>query len=262
MGNCLVTKLKAVVNNPNLPVLDTMQQFTLDAIAASGNASMTDDQKWALNRFFYQIGAIDNSTLWQKIQGVYLPVICGDNVATAMTDYVNNTVIAAPSDSSFSNHGLIGDTAEGRNYNGSNLNMSFIGVYTKDDLPNQSGNIFGVRNTAKGGICGYSSLQAGGFGISAQVVSARFGNETAGATGAIVLTRTTDVLFGVNVSGVYTKQVLERTFTEETLTEKMVCWGYSYSPIAVYVAGAGMTEDEAKTVMDAAIALKNAFTEQ
>lgn len=262
MGNCLVTKLKASVNNPELPILEIMQQFTLDAIAVSGNASMTDDQKGALNHFFYQIGAIDNSTLWQKIQGVYLPVICGDNVSTAMTDYVNNTVIAASPDSSFSNHGLIGDPIEGRNYNGSNLNMSLIGVYTKDDLPSQNGNLFGVRNTAKGGICSYGSLQAGGFGISAQTVSARFEKETTGVTGAIVLTRTTDILFGVNVSGVYTKKVLERTFTEETLTEKMVCWGNSFNPIAVYVAGAGMTEDEAKAVMDAAIALKNAFTEQ
>ena len=52
---CLVKTYNVVVNNPDLPILETMQQFTLNAIAASGNLSMTDEQKWALNRFFYKI---------------------------------------------------------------------------------------------------------------------------------------------------------------------------------------------------------------
>lgn len=109
MGNCLVTKLKVSVNNPNLPVLEKMQQFTLDAITASGNTSMTDAQKWALNHFFYEIGAIADNTLWNKVKCLLIPMICGDNVSTAFTDYVSNTVHAATPgdpDNAFTNHGI------------------------------------------------------------------------------------------------------------------------------------------------------------
>lgn len=42
MENCLVKKYKSVVNNPSLPVLETMQQFTLDAITRGGGMVLTD----------------------------------------------------------------------------------------------------------------------------------------------------------------------------------------------------------------------------
>lgn len=87
MAHCLHTQLKAVVPNPNLPVLETMQQFTLDAITASGNASMTSEQQWALNHFFYQIGAIDNTGIYAKLGGLYLPLICGGSLTHALVDY-------------------------------------------------------------------------------------------------------------------------------------------------------------------------------
>lgn len=86
-NNCLVTRLKAVVNDDSLPVIETMQQFTLDAIAASGNNNMTDAQKWALNHFFYRIGAISNSGIYSKLQILGLPFI-GTSVATALHNYI------------------------------------------------------------------------------------------------------------------------------------------------------------------------------
>ena len=86
-NNCLVTRLKAVVNDDSLPVIETMQQFTLDAIAASGNNNMTDAQKWALNHFFYQIGAISNSGIYPKLQILGLPFI-GTSINTAVHNYV------------------------------------------------------------------------------------------------------------------------------------------------------------------------------
>lgn len=90
MNNCLVTKLKAVVNNPDLPVIETMQQFTIDAINASNNApNMTDEQKYALNHFFYQIGAISNDGIYAKMSYIGLPMIAGD-VAGALNNYVGN----------------------------------------------------------------------------------------------------------------------------------------------------------------------------
>lgn len=87
MANCLVTKLKAVVNNPNLPLLETMQQFTLDAIAASGNSNMTDAQKLALNHFFYEIGAINQDGVWNKINMLMIPML-----ATPTAGYTTNLV--------------------------------------------------------------------------------------------------------------------------------------------------------------------------
>lgn len=86
MENCLVTRLKAVVNNDSLPVLETMQQFTLDAIARSGNNTLTDEQKIALNHFFYQIGAVSNNELWQSVDTLLLPII-GANKEGVRQDY-------------------------------------------------------------------------------------------------------------------------------------------------------------------------------
>lgn len=91
-NNCLVTRLKAVVNDDTLPVIETMQQFTLDAIAAGGNKSMTDAQKSALNHFFYQIGAISNSGIWSKVGFAILPII-GANKNYYPYDYKNNVLL-------------------------------------------------------------------------------------------------------------------------------------------------------------------------
>lgn len=89
MEKCLITKLKAVVNNPDLPYLETMQQFTLDAITASGNASLSDEQKWALNHFFYRIGAISNSGIYSKLQVLGLPFIAV-SLDTALNNYIQD----------------------------------------------------------------------------------------------------------------------------------------------------------------------------
>lgn len=86
-NNCLLTRLKAVVNDDSLPIVETMQQFTLDAISASGNNNMTDAQKWALNHFFYSIGAITNSGIYSKLQVLGLPFI-GTSIATALHNYI------------------------------------------------------------------------------------------------------------------------------------------------------------------------------
>ena len=93
---CLITKLKAEVNNPNLPILETIQQTTLEAIAASGNTSMTDAQKYALNHFFYQLGAMDNSGLWGKIDGIILPFLANDaehSIVNYKTNSIYNTTL-------------------------------------------------------------------------------------------------------------------------------------------------------------------------
>jgi hypothetical protein len=68
-----------------------MQQFTLDAITASGNSSMTDAQKWALNHLFYTLGKFDDSenSIWNKISYIFLPII-STSVDHSCIDYVDN----------------------------------------------------------------------------------------------------------------------------------------------------------------------------
>lgn len=96
MANCLITKLDAIVNDDTLPVLETMQQFTLDAITASGNETMADAQKASLNHFFYQIGAIDNNALWAKIKLLLLPMVCNKNIAKSLINYTTNDLEVTP----------------------------------------------------------------------------------------------------------------------------------------------------------------------
>lgn len=77
--DCLVTKLKSTVNNTNLPILKTdIDVFTKQAISASGNDSMTEEQKWSLDNYFERIGALSNSGIWTKIKALYIPAILTD----------------------------------------------------------------------------------------------------------------------------------------------------------------------------------------
>ena len=114
MGNCLVTQLKAVVDNPNLPILETMQQFTLDAIAASGNSTMTDTQKWALNHFFYKIGAISNSGIFAKLDILGLPFMAV-SLDTALHNYTENGVVptSISANADFANGAIISKLSSG-----------------------------------------------------------------------------------------------------------------------------------------------------
>lgn len=126
-NNCLVKKYKASVNNPNLPILETMQQFTLDAIAAGGNKSMTDAQKWALNHFFYQIGAIDNNGIWSKAGFVILPII-GANKNYHPYDYKNNVLLFKVINTMIDTNGGLEVYFESPNTTGVNLNSNIQNV--------------------------------------------------------------------------------------------------------------------------------------
>lgn len=154
MANCLVTKLKAEVSNPDLPILETMQQFTLDAIEASGNLSMSDEQKLALNHFFYQIGAIDNNGIYAKLGGLYLPIICGDALAYALVDYKGSaTKDITQKDVKFQSHGLVTVTGASANtvllsdYDGSPAGLTVAGMFTEAFLAESplSFAVFGFR---------------------------------------------------------------------------------------------------------------------
>lgn len=89
MENCSVTKFKVAVSNPNLPILEIMQQITLDALTRGGNMPVSDAQKTALNHFFYEIGAVSNNTLWGKVRTLLLPII-GNGKDYVNQDYRND----------------------------------------------------------------------------------------------------------------------------------------------------------------------------
>lgn len=127
-NNCFVFRLKSSINNPNLPVVETMQQFTLDAIEASENESMTDAQKVALNHFFYQIGAIDNTGIFSKLELLNLAFICGTKTG-ALTDFAkDNTPLNIAQGATFSNGGFVAETEGGNisEYNISQISENYF----------------------------------------------------------------------------------------------------------------------------------------
>lgn len=79
----------------------TLDDFTLAAIAASGNSSLTDDQQRALNFFFKRLGAFGGQgTIWGKLTHLWLPMIAGD-LAHALVNYKDNTVSATPNSAQY-----------------------------------------------------------------------------------------------------------------------------------------------------------------
>ena len=71
-----------------------LSDFTKAALSASGNTSLSDEQKLALDNFFINIGAVSNTGIWRKIKVLFLPILAADK-ERAFTNYVGNTRISA-----------------------------------------------------------------------------------------------------------------------------------------------------------------------
>lgn len=69
-----------------------VSKFTLSALAASGNKSLTGKKVLALDTFFGNIGAISNSGIWPKLKLFTLPLIAG-SLDKALVNYKDNSVI-------------------------------------------------------------------------------------------------------------------------------------------------------------------------
>lgn len=119
-----------------------LDDFTTAAITASGNSSMTDGQKAALNTFFEDIGAFGTkSTIWSKLDKVYIPLLASD-VANAMVNYKTNTADTTPSADYWQlrSRGIVGSfsqrTASWLTYSATNyfinaLNFSMLSLATE-----------------------------------------------------------------------------------------------------------------------------------
>ena len=82
-------------NIGHIEVTKNLAPFTLAAIEASGNTSLKAEQKSALNTFFDNLGAFDNTGLWTKIKVLMMPMLSLD-LAHSMVDYTDNEVKAVP----------------------------------------------------------------------------------------------------------------------------------------------------------------------
>lgn len=267
--NCLVTRLKAVVNNPNLPILETMQQVTLDAIAASGNTNMTDAQKSALNHFFYQIGAVSNSALWQKIGGIFLPMICAKNNGTVITNYKTGVVKGiTPTESIYisDNGGLVGygPSLVNGTISGNTRNLGFVMIgansllVTSDDGTNlayklitpsvvlrlrkiSDSNVSYIESGGVKGILGYNASVEGIAAIlESDAIHFRYYDG--------------EIKSEISQSGTYTEAV---DFEDNTIG----IGGRSDFPNAGGVIAVGMTVAEAEAVLVMLKELKDAFIE-
>lgn len=165
MNNCLVTKLKATVNNPNLPVLKTdISDFTKAAILASGNSLMTEAQKWALDGFFESIGAITNSALWQKIKILYIPTVAGE-VAKAFVNYADMDAIPYTAanvvldDNAVFGTGTVAAPAS----EGVVMNSANFGCYASmnEDIPISGRNLFEIDSVSDSSLVAKLNTEVG-----------------------------------------------------------------------------------------------------
>ena len=82
-------------NLGQVEITTELDDFTKAAIVASGNTSMTDVQKSALNTFFKKLGAFGTTGVWSKIHYAWMPII-GGSLDKAFLNYKSNEVNVVP----------------------------------------------------------------------------------------------------------------------------------------------------------------------
>lgn len=271
--DCLVTKFNAVVNNDNIPMLEIFEQFTQNAIELSGNSDIlsNDTQKWALNHFFITIGATSNSTLWQKIKGLYLPLICNKNAATAATNYTGNTAKSVFGTSSFSAKGglicsnLQDDTVT---YSGYNTALGVVMLspdpdYTTFINSGSSYNIVGVRDSSAGGLCTLRYSNDADHRTFGTFLNSRTILSTADIPkgSAYVYNSTSQKVDVLALNNGIMQIVSIDSVTSSAISSKgLTIQGHSVFPLGIAVVGVGLTKAEAKIILSASNDLMTAFT--
>lgn len=104
-------------NIGKVQVTTELHPYTKAAIDASGNTSLTGEQKSALNGLFLAMGVDGSNTVMSKIRKLYLPIICGD-VSKALVNYTtsafeNDKVLSADY-WTIRNNGLVGKSTNGQ----------------------------------------------------------------------------------------------------------------------------------------------------
>lgn len=125
-----------------------LNAYTLAAIAASGNDSLTDTQKFALDDLFLAMGVDGSNQVMSKIRKLYLPMIAG-SVGNALINYTTDDFVkdATPNDVNWElrNHGIT-QKASGQNLE-LTLNNPLVGTnYTQMWLRTEN-MVSGVNDT-------------------------------------------------------------------------------------------------------------------
>ena len=143
-------------NLGNIEVPVVLDAYTELAINLSGNITLTNIQKLALNVFFNKLGFVDKSGISLKMKRIYMPFVSSD-VEHSLVNYAtlkNTSVI--PTDHYFLNDGYLkGDTSTNvaAISDGKEIldmtNSSFVFKVRKDaDLKNEVCFLCGVNNTS------------------------------------------------------------------------------------------------------------------
>lgn len=129
-------------NNLGQVIVTTeLDDFTKAAIVASGNNSLTETQKAALNELFLAMGVDGSNNVMSKIHRLYLPMIAGD-VSHALINYKDLSFTNDKSDLdstkwTLRSHGIVG-TASGQNINLTESDVimqnDFFGLFLRTEL--------------------------------------------------------------------------------------------------------------------------------
>lgn len=267
---CLLEKLKVEVSDSSLPVIETINPFTRAAIAASGNTQITEGQTWALNRFFSNLGAFNNSALWRKIDALVLPMICNKNLSTALTNYVGNVVVAAKSGDSFSAEGGLCNQNGGLNtkiasYKNNANEVCVVALFTViapvSDVVSRVG---GVKDTTYKTWTNYV-MSAGGTPIPAiSIFSQNVGILSDAANNGIegfgLVVAADSIKLKYTLGGDIYSNSISYAAPDVSYSDGFIMASGSLAhPLGMSITAHGLTADEAENILVWAKALKNAF---
>lgn len=142
-------------NIGHIDIKRELNQFTLDAIVASGNESMSTAQKIALDNFFESVGAFGTrSEVWSKLDRVYIPFLC-NSLDKAVLNYKTNLVDRSLSAERYKmrNKGITGLSASPATYTESAI-VDNVAINTRDLT------ILGMMMESDASLTGEASLAA------------------------------------------------------------------------------------------------------
>lgn len=189
-----------------------LNAFTLAAIEASGNTSMSKAQKIALDIFFEEVGAFGGkSNIWNKFDFAYIPFIA-DNLSKSMVDYKTNNVDFVPDATYWSmvNRGIKPST-----------NVPSTSGFTKEDYVfDQNSKSLVVLNTENLLYSGTSSETSLGVGTSANKTLNSYKNWGINAYGATHAQASVFIRFGAGSQAYST--ILEGTDKADARTTRVI----------------------------------------
>lgn len=219
-------------NLGQVEVKRVINQFTLAAINASGNQSMTNEQKSALDTFFETIGAFGNkSEIWGKLDKIYIPFLCS-SLSKACVNYKTNRTDKELSAERYTlrNRGVTGVIENPANYTESNISdmhvinsssLTVVSMLMEDNesLTEQANLIAYEGNSGANRF--FSFISKSGNGVAA------FGVSYIKPTGDVILSPYPaypfkHALFGITIRSAYDYTEINKESVEDKTSELSV----------------------------------------